>query len=67
MPRYFFHVSNGRTFKDDWGEHYLATADAMAHAAKIAKELAEDGGWGGYLVVVEDEHGAEIGRVPVER
>jgi hypothetical protein len=56
-----------KNVKDDWGGHFLATADAMAHAAKIAKELAEDVGWGGYLVVVEVENGTEIGRVPVRR
>ena len=33
MPRYFFHIANGKTFKDDLGELFLGIAEAMAHAA----------------------------------
>ena len=67
MPRYFFHLTNGKTFKDDLGELLLGIAEAMAHAADIAKDLGEDAGWHSYSVVVEDEQGMEIGRVPVKR
>src|SRR5215468_8911169 len=45
MPRYFFHIANGRTFKDDLGELFLGIAEAMAHAADIAKALGDDAGW----------------------
>jgi hypothetical protein len=48
MPRYFFHIANGKTFKDDLGELFLGTAEAMAHAVDIAKELGEDAGWHSY-------------------
>jgi hypothetical protein len=65
MPRYFFHIANGKTFKDDVGELFLGIAEAMAHAADIAKALGEDAGWRGCSVVVEDENGIEIGRVLV--
>jgi hypothetical protein len=65
MPRYFFHIANGKTFKDDLGELFLGIAEAIAHAEDIAKALGEDAGWRGCSVVVEDENGAEIGRVPV--
>jgi hypothetical protein len=37
----------------------------MAHAADIAKALAEDAARRGCSVLVEDENGAEIGRVLV--
>ena len=63
MPRYFFNIANSRTFKDDLGELFFGIAEAMAHAADIAKALGEDAGWRGCSVVVEDEHGTEIGRV----
>src|SRR5215831_6692701 len=33
IPRYFFHIANGKTFKDDLGELFLGIAEAMAHAA----------------------------------
>jgi hypothetical protein len=39
---------------------------AMIEAAVIAGELAQDGEWyNGHVVYVTDEHGNEIGRVPV--
>jgi len=66
MPRYFFHIANGKTFKDDLGELFLGIAEAMAHAADIAKALGEDPGWRGCSVVAENENGAEIARVPVD-
>jgi hypothetical protein len=65
MPRYFFHIANGKAFKDDLGELFVSTVEAMAHASDIAKALGEDAGWGGCSVVVEDENGTEIGRVLV--
>jgi hypothetical protein len=65
MPRYFFHIANGKTFKDDLGELFVSTVEAMAHAADIAKALGEDAGRRACSVVVEDENGIEIGRVPV--
>jgi len=65
MPRYFFHIANGKAFKDDLGELFLGITEAMAHAADIAKALGEDAGWRGCSVIVEDEHGTEIGRVLV--
>jgi hypothetical protein len=65
MPRYFFHIANGKTVKDDLGELFLGIAEAMAHAADIANVLGEDAGWRGSSVIVEDEHGTEIGRVLV--
>jgi uncharacterized protein DUF6894 len=65
MPRCFFHIANGKTFRDDLGELFLGIAEAMVHATDIAEALGEDAGWRGCSVVVEDEHGAEIGRVLV--
>jgi hypothetical protein len=66
MPRYFFHIANGKTFKDDLGELFVSTVEAMAHAADIANALGEEAGLRGCSVVVEDENGTEIGRVLVK-
>jgi stress response protein SCP2 len=70
MVQFYFHIGNGKmvVLKDETGDRLADAADAMAQAAVIAKELADDDGqWRGYCVVVEGEHGAEIGRVPIAR
>jgi hypothetical protein len=67
MARYFFHVSDSDTFKDVVGRRFSDPEDAKAHAAVVAKELAQDNiNWRGYSVVVTDEHGTEIARVPIK-
>jgi hypothetical protein len=67
MARYFFHVSNGDTFKDVVGRRFSDPEDAKAHAAVVAKELVQDDiNWGGYSVVVTDEPGTENARVPLK-
>ncbi len=65
--RYFFHVSHGSsTINDDEGTALIGSEVAMLQAAVIAAELAQDGQcYNGYVVYVTDEHGNEIGRVPV--
>jgi hypothetical protein len=55
MARYFFHVRNSDTFKDEVGRRFSNREHAKAHAAVIANELAEDDDWHGYAVVVIDE------------
>ena len=41
MARFFFHVKNDSTFKEEEeGENYPNLETARAHAAKIASELA---------------------------
>ncbi len=42
MARFFFHVTNGSTFKDAGG-----LEAARTHAAKIAGELGKDRGYEG--------------------
>jgi hypothetical protein len=39
MPRCFFHIANGKTFRDDLGELFLGIAEAMVHATDIAEAL----------------------------
>jgi hypothetical protein len=65
MARFFFHITNGITFKDEVGEDYSSLEEAMAEAAKIATDLAEDRVYDRYAVLVTDEHGNEVARVPI--
>jgi hypothetical protein len=68
MAQFYFDVGNGKmvVLKDDTGDYHADAAEAMAQAAVIARELAEDDHqWRGYSVVVVDEHGMEVGRVPI--
>ena len=68
MARFYFNVGNGKMviLEDDTGDHHADAAEAMAQAAVMARELAEDDDqWRGQSVVVLDERGMEIGRVPI--
>jgi hypothetical protein len=67
MPRYFFHVRDGRlVFDDATGEMHPTRQAAEAKAAQLASELAADGEtYSGYNVIVTDDHGNEIARVRV--
>jgi hypothetical protein len=65
MARYFFHVFCGRdVHMDENGQDFSDLNVARARAAKIAKELAEDGYCAG-SVCVFDEKGNELDRVPI--
>ena len=66
MVRFFFHVTNGNTFKDEEGEERSGPEDAKARAAKIANELSEAGGYEKFTVVVTDAQGNEVARVPID-
>jgi hypothetical protein len=65
--RYFFNVEgNGSIFNDEQGTVLSGLDIAMLQAAVIAAELAQDADeYEGYIVRVADEHGSEIGTVPV--
>jgi hypothetical protein len=65
--RYFFNVEgNGSIFNDEEGTVLSGLDVAMLQASVIAAELAQDADeYSGYVVRVADEHGSEIGTVPV--
>jgi hypothetical protein len=65
--RYFFNVEgNGSIFVDEEGTVLSGLDVAMLQAAVIAAELAQDADeYKGYVVRIADEHGSEIGTVPV--
>ncbi len=54
------------TIKDDKGTVFSSPEAAVSQAAVIAAELAQDGdSYDGCVVYVTDEHGNDIGKVPV--
>jgi hypothetical protein len=63
VSRYYFHVCNGNKYEDQEGCVFLTPEKARLHASVIAGELAEDGDWKGYAVVVTDKQGNELFRV----
>ena len=67
-PRYFFHVMGGNLpIEDDDGTLFSDTSDAVAHAAIVANDLANDDQYGGGAVVVVDVRENVIARVPIIR
>jgi hypothetical protein len=66
MERYYFHVTDGElTFGDEVGRTFATPAAAEGHAVIIATELASDEGWKGFSVVVTNQTGHEVARVPI--
>ena len=66
MPRYFFHVRDGGSVFDDDTENHPTREAAEAKAAQLARELAADEKtYSSYNVVVTDENGNEIARLPI--
>jgi hypothetical protein len=63
--QYFFHVIGAITYEDQNGMHFPHDGEAIAYAAVIARELAEDGSPAGYYVQVVDQFGNQVGRMPV--
>jgi hypothetical protein len=64
--RYYFHVvSNGKQYLDETGRVFSARKDAIAHARILAKELAEDRDWDGFVISVTDADGRLAAQIPV--
>lgn len=63
--RYYFHIENGSRYPDGTGSDFSSFEDAMANGVALARELAEDGTWHGFYVVVADRQGREIGRIRI--
>jgi len=65
---YFFHIRSGKLgYKDVVGQYLSSPEEAKAQAAVVANDLAEDDDWGGYSVVVTDEHETEIAQVLISK
>jgi hypothetical protein len=65
MARYFFHFTNGRTLRDHEGEDLPDLVAAIAHAARIAAELASEPESQVLAVSITDEHGNELAYMPI--
>ena len=68
VVRYFFHVMGGNLpIEDDDGTLFSDTSDAVANAAMVANDLANDDQYDGHAVVVVDVCENLIARVPIIR
>jgi len=63
--RFYFHVSNGRQYRDGSGQFFSGRDLAIAHAWVIAAELGHDKVWNGFKISVTDEAGLLIAELPV--
>jgi len=41
MPRYFFHISNGKPYKDEMGEELRDAAEAWFAAKRLARDIED--------------------------
>jgi hypothetical protein len=66
MPRFYFHIRNGsRSFDDLIGEYQADQASAFDRALQIAKELRSRAEYSGFAIVVVNDDGQEVARMPV--
>ena len=67
MPRFFFHVTNGKTIRDQDGDSFESVEEAKRHAVTIARELghASSQTAARQNVFVTDEDGTEVFRTPI--
>lgn len=63
--RFYFHINNGSCYPDETGAVFSTPENATKHATSVAQELAQDGSWHGFSVLVTDSLGREIARVPI--
>jgi hypothetical protein len=63
---YYFHIRNGSQYPDETGSVFASPGEAIAHAAVLVGELANEGDWRGFSIHVVNQHGKEIARVPIE-
>ena len=67
MPVYVFRVVNHKNSNLSWPKECLDAAQAQAHAAHVAAELAQDASYHQCHVEVVDETGQAIDRVEVSK
>jgi hypothetical protein len=66
-PRRFFYVTDDEDarFRVEVTKTLTTLEAATAHAASIARKLAADDFWQGFVVAVTDVRGNEIARIPI--
>jgi hypothetical protein len=66
MPQFYFHVAQrGDLFEDRDGWHYLDVDSATAYGWRLALDLRGAGNFAAATVLVVDEFGREVARLPV--
>ena len=65
MPRYHFELANGHRIPDPLGLDCKNDEDAIAKAHHIADAIATEVGKTSRCLVVVDEEGNELGKVPI--
>jgi len=71
MPRYFFHLTDGKTVLDNHqGIDLPGNAAAREDAADLARDLRHGAvmpgfQWDGWFVTVVDQHGKKVDEVPI--
>jgi hypothetical protein len=71
MPRYYFHLTNGKqVLSNHKGIDLPGDAAARTDALELARELNHGGvmpgwDWAGWVVAIVDQHGHKIDEVPI--
>ncbi|HVZ54649.1 MAG TPA: hypothetical protein VG986_21970 [Pseudolabrys sp.] len=71
MPRFYFHLTDGRqVLSNHQGLDLAGPAAAREDAANLARDLRSGAvmpgfDWGGWFVAIVDEHGRKVDEVPV--
>ena len=71
MPRYFFHLTDGKTVLNNHrGIDLPGHAAARENAVKLAGDLRHGAvmpgfEWRGWFVAIADEHGHKVDEVPI--
>jgi len=67
MPRFYFHVTNGKTVPDEIGDQFESVDEAIRHAITMARELGHATPPTNIRrnVAVIDEQGHEVFRTPI--
>ncbi len=70
MPRYFFHLTDGKSVLDnhkgiDLAGNAAARADAVTLARNLRHENMPGWNWDGWFVKIVDQHGHKVDEVPI--
>ena len=63
--RYYFHIFNGRRYPDETGTLFSTPSEALAHAVRLAAELAQDDDWDGFAIRIARDDGSTLAEIPV--
>ena len=69
MQRYYFHIIDGRTIKDEEGQEFSGLEEARAEAIACARSIMREALWKGRLplnecIQIADGNGTVLATVP---